>query len=386
LPEDKALPETAERHQPRKILLMPRLPGGRGLNARKIVFGAVAALWISCAGLTLLEGTAAFRSFLYDIATQSRLLLVIPLLFLGEAPLASRLVRIGQQFVSAKIVENSGRSVVEQEIDRLERNRISALWYAVLWSSCLGLNLLLLHQLNGSVLYLRWYRLSGSPSLSAAGWWYYIAILPTVEVLLVRILWKQWRWALLLYRVSRLKLRLIATHPDRVGGLGFLEWSEWEYLPLCLAVGTLFAGEIANRIVYGYAHLSEFKYIAAIPVIAILIVCVLPLFAFYGPLLRAKREAVFSHGRIGVTIGRIFEDKWLPDSIHWNQSVLSSHDVPGAKYFASIVENVYKMKLLPIGGPMIIRLVVCTLLPMVPVVLAALPFDMLMQQVLKILL
>jgi hypothetical protein len=202
----------------------------------------------------------------------------------------------------------------------------------------------------------------------------------------MRFLLKQWRWMKLLYRVSRLKLRLIATHPDKVGGLGFLEWSEWEWLPFCLAMGTLFAGEIANRIIHAHAHLSDFKYIAAIPVIVVLIICICPLFVFYGPLLRTKRAAVFSHGRLGLTIGRIFEDKWLSDSIHWNQSALSSHDVPGAKYFANIVENVYKMKLLPIGAPMVLRLVVCTLLPMVPVLLVALPFDMLMHQLLKVLL
>jgi hypothetical protein len=103
-------------------------------------------------------------------------------------------------------------------------------------------------------------------------------------------------------------------------------------------------------------------------------------------LLHVKREAVLSHGRIGVTIGRLFEDKWLADSIHWNQNVLSAHDVSGAKYFASIVENVYKMRLVPIGAPMVMRLAVFTLMPMIPVLLVVLPLDLLMRQLLKMLL
>jgi hypothetical protein len=365
--------------------MRPPASSGRDRKVRTVVV-LVAALWLPCALLALAGGPALLRAFLSDLAAQSRMLFVIPLLMFGTAPLRRRLQGIANNFITSKIVENSGREVVEREQRNLEERRVAMLTLVALWAASCALSISLLLLFQDSVVVRTWYQRPGSKSLSAAGWWYFTAVIPAIEVLLLRWLWLQWLWTKFLYKISRLKLRLIATHPDRVGGLGFLEWCEFEYVPVCLAVGTLFAGAIANRIVSSNAHISDYKYIAAITVAAVLIVCVLPLCVFYRPLLRAKREAVLSHGRIGVAIGRLFEDKWLSDSIHWNQSVLSAHDVSGAKYFASIVENVYKMKLLPVGGRMVIRLAIATLLPMVPVLLVVLPFDLLLRQALKMLL
>jgi hypothetical protein len=377
------MPKSDQR--PHVLSMRPARSDGRHRRLREVLI-VIAALWVPCALLAWSGGPVILRAFISDLAAQSRMLFVIPLLMYGVVPLRRRLLGIANNFITSKIVENSGRQVLERETQTLEERRVSVPIMIGLWAASCALSISVLLLFQHTVVVRTWYQRPGSTSLSLAGWWYFMAVIPAIEVMLFRWLWMQWLWAKLLYKISRLKLRLIATHPDRMGGLGFLQWSEFEYLPICLAIGTLFAGAIANRIVSSGAHISEYKYVTAIAVVMVLVACVLPLCVFYRPLLHVKREAVLSHGRIGVTIGRLFEDKWLADSIHWNQNVLSAHDVSGAKYFASIVENVYKMRLVPIGAPMVMRLAVFTLMPMIPVLLVVLPLDLLMRELLKMLL
>jgi hypothetical protein len=249
----------------------------------------------------------------------------------------------------------------------------------------LAVSLLAIRPVQSAAVLLPWcYRESGS--LSPAGWFYLLIVLPYVEVLFLQWIWKQWLWTKFLRKVSGLKLRLIASHPDHVGGLGFLEWVEWEYAPACLAIGTLFAGGIGNRIAYSDVPLAAYKYAMVVPILLVLVLCVGPLCIFQRPLLKAKRGGVFAYGRISVSVGRLFEDKWLPENAHLNYSAMGAHDIAGAKYFSSIVENVYKMRLIPVTGLTVIRLIIWTLLPMGPVIVTAVGFDVLFRQALKMLL
>ncbi len=54
-----------------------------------------------------------------------------------------------------------------------------------------------------------------------AGWWVVIVSVPIFYFLLMRGLWRYLVWAMLLWRLASLKLRLVATHPDGKAGLAF---------------------------------------------------------------------------------------------------------------------------------------------------------------------
>jgi len=388
-PKDHSTERTMEGRagQSAKLFSIPRgqvpIPHRRSLLL--VAFYTVAALWIPCAVLALFQGGEALRWFIGDYAAQSRILFFTPLMILGTPLLGKQLVKIANQFITARIVDESGRRVVQQERAALEQERESPRVRWLLVAISLAIPLAVADAVQHSGVLLPWgYR--GAGRLSAAGWFYLLVVFPCIEFLFLRWLWKQWQWLRFLRRVARLKLRLIASHPDNVGGLGFLQWAEWEYAPACLAVGTLFAGGIGNRIAYSDAPLFAYKYALIMPVVSMLLICVGPLWVFQRKLLRAKQEGVFAYGRIAVAVGRLFEDKWLPEDTPWNHHALGAHDIVGAKYFSSIVGNVYKMRLIPIGSAMVIRLIVWTLLPMLPVAIAAIGVDVLFRQALKLLL
>jgi hypothetical protein len=70
----------------------------------------------------------------------------------------------------------------------------------------------------------------------------------------------------------------VPTHPDRAGGLGFLSNIAYAFMPLLLPQGALYAGMIANRILFLGAKLPAFK-------IDLVLVGAVLLSAVLGPLL-----------------------------------------------------------------------------------------------------
>ncbi len=114
-----------------------------------------------------------------------------------------------------------------------------------------------------------WYAtpsVSGS-KLSLAGRWYGYVSLPFFQFLLCRWYFRLFIWMRFLWQVSRIELNLIPTHPDRVGGLGFLCQHVYAFAPLAVAHGAILAGPLANRILYLGAALTEYKIEIAVVVV-----------------------------------------------------------------------------------------------------------------------
>ncbi|MCK7478821.1 MAG: hypothetical protein M0C28_16690 [Candidatus Moduliflexus flocculans] len=68
-------------------------------------------------------------------------------------------------------------------------------------------------------------------TLSLAGMWYGYVSLPIFQFLLLRWYFRLFIWARFLWQVSRIELSLVPTHPDRVGGLGFLSDTVYAFVP-----------------------------------------------------------------------------------------------------------------------------------------------------------
>ena len=85
-------------------------------------------------------------------------------------------------------------------------------------------------------------RRSGWINLSMAGWWHALVSVPMFQFLLLRWYFRVFIWARFLWRMSRINLKLVPTHPDRVGGLGFLTNVVYAFTPVLLAHGVLLVG------------------------------------------------------------------------------------------------------------------------------------------------
>lgn len=133
--------------------------------------------------------------------------------------------------------------------------------------------------------------LDAEGGLGFGGWWFAYVVLPIFLALLLGWLWRLALVALWMARVGRLELSLVPTHPDHVGGLGFLEKLPWAFSLVSFALSAMLASRWAHDVVYHGTTLDSLK----LPVIAFVVLwsllLLLPLLALMPALAAARRNA-----------------------------------------------------------------------------------------------
>ena len=191
-----------------------------------------------------------------------RLLLALPLLILAELVVHQRMRPVVGQFLDARPDpgRRRGRSSTRPSPRRCAcaiRSAAEVLLIAFVY--VVGVGFIWRTQVALDVT--SWYgvpvdgRLAAVARRLVAG----LVSLPLFQFLLLRWYFRLFIWARFLWQVSRIELKLMPTHPDRCGGLGFLRCVSHAFAPVLLAQGAVLAGMIANRIFYAGAKLPEFK-------------------------------------------------------------------------------------------------------------------------------
>jgi hypothetical protein len=135
--------------------------------------------------------------------------------------------------------------------------------------------------------------------------WYGYVSLPIFQFLLVRWYFRLCMWTRFLWQVSRIDLKLVPTHPDRVGGIGFLSNTVHAFAVLAVAHGALLAGPLANRILFAGAGLPQYEAEVAVMVVFMLCVVLGPLLMFAPQLARAKRLGLREYGTLAAVCARL---------------------------------------------------------------------------------
>jgi hypothetical protein len=225
----------------------------------------------------------------------------------------------------------------------------------------------------------------GGSTLSLAGVWYGYVSLPLFQFLLLRWYFRLAIWARLLWQVSRIELHLVPTHPDRVGGLGFLSNTVHAFTPLAVAHGALLAGMIANRIFYLGATLPAFKVEIAVMVIFLLCVVLGPLLVFAPQLAQAKRTGNREYGTLAQRYVREFDAKWLRGGAPAEEPLVGSADIQSLADLNNSFEVVRTMRLAPVTKEALVQLAAATLAPVAPLALTMMPLEELLKKLFGIL-
>jgi hypothetical protein len=198
-------------------------------------------------------------------------------------------------------------------------------------------------------------------------------------------LWRQLLWTRFLRHTTRLDLRLIAAHPDHLGGLGFIEASLRGQLPFSFCMGVVLAGAVANRVFNEGEKLKAFRHLPVILVAAVLLICVAPYFLFTGTLMQMRRRGMFRYGAFARAVGEQFESKWLDRADNLAEDVLSVPDFSTTADLYGTVANIDSIRIIPVGAVDLYALMGVALVPGIPVVIASIPFDTVIQDALKLL-
>jgi hypothetical protein len=356
---------------------------------RRILAG-VLITWLPLLLLSTWEGRAWWGHvdvpFLLNAEVHTRFLLALPLLILAELTVHLRMRRLLAQFVARDLIPDSDWPRLDAAIGSAMRLRNS-----------LSAELLLIVLIFGLGIPLRSYITvdantwtsgsasggSGLVNLSLAGWWHALVSLPIFQFLLVRWYFRMFIWIRFLWQVSRIKLRLVPTHPDRVGGLGFLANVVYAFTPLLLAHGALLAGLIADRIFFAGAKLPQFtvEILFAVGALVFLVLC--PLMVFAGQLAQAKRTGLGEYGVLAQRYTREFHAKWLRGERDSAEPLMGSADIQSLADLANSFEVIKTMRFAPFSKETVFQLGVITLAPLVPLLLTMISLEELLKRLLS---
>lgn len=349
-------------------------------------------VWLPLLALSLAEGQAlgghAAVPFLLDVEAHVRFLVALPLLILAELIVHQRMRFVVRQFLERDLIPQDNLPCFEAAIRSAFRLRNSVVVEVMLIAFVYVVGVLLFWRHYVALSTATWY---GTPTadglkLSVTGLWYAYISLPVYQFLLVRWYYRIFIWMRFLWQVSRIQLSLIPTHPDRVGGLGFLANTVYAFMPLAVAHGAILAGPIANRIFYVGSALPEFKLEIAIVLLFLLFLVLGPLLLFSPQLAQSKRIGNREYGTLATRYVRDFDAKWLRGGTLAGEQLIGSGDIQSLADLANSFEVVRTMQLAPITRDAVLRLIIATLVPLAPLVLTMMPLEELLRKLLGILL
>lgn len=359
------------------------------LRRRVIVISLLAwlpLLVLSAAGGRLLTGSTAVP-FLMDVEVHVKFLLAMPLLIYAELVVHQRMRAVAKTFRDRQLVPEDSVARLDAAVESAFKLRNSVLAETLLIAFVYVVGITIVWRQYMALDTATWYATpdAGQSTLTLAGFWYGYISLPLFQFLLIRWYFRLVIWARLLWQVSRIELHLMPTHPDRVGGLGFLGATVHAFIPLLVAHGALLAGQLANQIFHMGARLPEFRLEIFLLVIYLLFLVVGPLLVFAPQIARTKRTGLREYGTLAQRYTRDFDTKWLRGGAPKDELMLGSADIQSLADLGNSIAVVQSMRLVPVSRDGIVQLAVAALIPILPLLLTLMPLEDLLKKLVGIL-
>jgi hypothetical protein len=351
-----------------------------------LVATTVAAVWLPPAVLSAFRGWDVFRSFITDCASQSRFLIILPVLMLAAPMVNVRLAMVVRQL--KEFVPPDQLSRYQSGWNSFERLRNSGVVQVAIVLLTYAVVVWLGSYLDPrGVEVVSWWRGGswGFGWFSAAGTWAAFVSYPILIYFTVIWLWRQAIWARFMLSMTHMDLRLIAAHPDCLGGIGFVGSALRGQRPFSFCMGAALAGAVANRIIHGGQKLTSFGPVAAVLAAAVLLVCVAPYSAFTPVLIQVRRRGILSYGSLARAAGEQFEKKWLPAAGRETENLLAVSDFEAINNLYGVVGNINDIGTIPVSRMDLYILLAVAFVPAIPVVLGSIPLETVARALVKML-
>jgi len=374
-----------------QLLRRARLSDDAMMLVRRRIIAIAFLAWLPLLLLSALEGRALGGSaavpFLLDVEVHIRFLVALPLLVIAELVVHQRMRPIVQTFLDRNLIPEAAMDRFDAALRSAFRLRNSVLVEILLIAVVYGVGVLIIWRQFTALDASTWYATpsSGGSDLSLAGMWYGYVSLPIFQFLLIRWYFRIVIWARFLWQVSRIELRLVPTHPDRLGGLGFLAGTVYAFTVLAVAHGAMLAGQLANRIFFLGASLLDYKIEIGLLVVYVLCLVFGPLLVFAPRLAQVKRLGLREYGKLAERYVREFDTKWLRGGAPADEPLVGSGDVQSLADLNNSFEVVRTMHMAPVTRDAVFRLAAAVLLPVVPLALTIMPLEELVKQLFGIL-
>jgi hypothetical protein len=355
-------------------------PGQWNLGRR--IASLIAVGWLPLFLITAILNPGGLDSLIRDYRVHSRMLIAVPALLIAELLMEARFSAIMRHIRQAGLLDESDTKRVDSTIVSLIRVRDSLL------PELMVILILILHSVTtykGLVDATPWLASGTAPDLhlTMAGRYAVLVSASIFQFLLGLLLWKWLLWTFFSFKLSRCNLKLIPTHPDGHGGLGFLGMTAAAFAPIAFAATAVIGATWREEILYHRAHLMDFKF----PAIALLVIVVLVAFGplvFFVPRLAAlRRKAILEYGILGQIHSAEFHEKWILHRAGHESEFLEAPDSSTLTDYGTSYEKIERLQPFLADKGALYTLAACVAIPALPAIVAEIPIVVVLQDLLK---
>ena len=340
---------------------------------RRVIF-AIAIGWLPLVLITLLFHPRAVLGLLTDYTVNARMLFGVPVLLAGQPVMETAFRAIVRAVRDAGLLTPSDTDRLDQTLVRLIRLRdsvIPELIFVIVAYSKVA------ETVQTQLMYVRPWGMAVSaagPHLTTAGWYYVLVSQLLYQLLILISIWKWLLWCIFLYRLSKMDLQLMPTHPDQHGGIGFLGLSPAAITPTFLVISAVIGATWRSEIFREHVHWLSFKVDAAVLLGVVLIVTMGPLLLFVPRLARLRRLGIFEYGALGQFESMQFHKRWIQHRAGREEEFPASPEASTLTDYGSSYQNIEHLQPFPFDQGAFFALILAVAIPLLPVVLAEVPF------------
>jgi hypothetical protein len=206
---------------------------------------------------------------------------------------------------------------------------------------------------------------------------------PFLRFLMLRWVWRYLLWGYVLHRVSNLKLTLLPTHPDRMGGLGFLLFAQQQFGILAAALGSVLAGQFANEITHFGVALSELRAATAVFIVLSDLVILFPLTLFSYKLFEMRRDGLIRYSLVARGVTGRFDEKWVTKPEAPPGEMIGTQDASTLIDYISSYDVIQATHVIPITRRSALYIAVYAAAPFAVVWFLGTPVDEMIGQLIK---
>lgn len=347
----------------------------RALDLVKRSLLLIAVTWIPLALLAVVSEVHWIQppgqNFFLDFAAYGQLLIGLPMFLIAERVIDGQTRGAARCFLTTGVVEVGDAVRVFHLNDRVEqlRKRLGPELVCIALAYGVTTAWMIPEMQNDRNTWHAMDPINQWQSLTWPGLYLFAVVGPLTTYWWLRWSWKIGIWTWYLYRLSRLRLNLVASHPDKTGGIGFLSNAQTKFGLVILAYGISY---VAPTILYKLQFegatifvLSVWGYAASF-VIGAPLLFTLPLFMFTKQLYHAKSRALEMFQERSMERAKAFEEKWLKACTSGHYELMSGSDLTGLNALNQVYDHIHTMRVVPLDLRSFSELIGSALGPMVP--------------------
>lgn len=319
--------------------------GRDGVVLRTVFFTLIAwlplviAAWINGTAFAGEKAEPLFR----HLGIHSRFLIALPALIFGERAARSVMKKMLPRFISSGLIAEEKVTAFRELVAGVIRLKNSSRPWVLFCAIIVAV--MLVPETGRRLQELDWSRVDDG--MGFGGWWYLCVSRPIFQIFLMSWAWRIVLVAILMRKIVKLGLEPVATHPDGMGGLGFIGRLPRAFVPLAFAMSSVLCSQLAHDIAWHGAHLKEIRIPLAIFAVVALLICFAPLLMFIPVLKKAKRDGLAEYGDLMARYNREVHRRWIEGKKPAEDRLLTAPELGPTTDINSIYDSIRSMRTVP---------------------------------------